>query len=142
MPIASIPMLNGKIYAVWDPALIGAVQRNKHLSFVPFVMEFGRRELAYDDATDRIVRESGLMDMFFDAIHEGMSAKNTNRMNASALRFISSELDNVCPGGKGEFIVDNVYLWTRDLMTKATCQALFGSRDPISGNRSLLDDVW
>lgn len=138
MPIATLPILNGKLYAVWDGALIQSIYRNKNLSFVPFVVEFARRELKYTDEEDKIVRESGLMDEFFDAIHEGMSAYNTNRMNASALRYITEHL-----GGLGdEKEVPNLFLWLRDLMTMATCEALYGPENPMRGRPDLLEDIW
>ncbi|KAK0613506.1 hypothetical protein B0T14DRAFT_569542 [Immersiella caudata] len=34
-PIATLPMLNGKVYAVWDPIAVPAGPRNKHLSTIP-----------------------------------------------------------------------------------------------------------
>ena len=33
MPIATLPMLNGKLYALWSPGLIHAAMRHKDLSF-------------------------------------------------------------------------------------------------------------
>jgi hypothetical protein len=135
-------MLNGKVYAIWDASLIQSVHRNKNLSFVPFVIEFARRELDYDDAADRIVRESGLMGEFFEAVHEGMGARYTNRMNANALRYVASHLEGVCTSSGEEIVVPSVYRWTRDLMTLATCQALYGPGNPLAKDPSLLEDIW
>lgn len=140
MPIATLPILNGKLYAIWDAALIQSVYRNKNFSFVPFVIEFARRELNYDDAADKIVRESGLMGEFFEAVHEGMGVQYTNRMNANALKYVAKRLDSMAT--EGEITVANLFLWCRDLMTMATCEALYGAENPMRTQPSLSDDIW
>lgn len=38
-PIVTLPMLNGKLYAIFDPSLISAGLKNKHLSTKPQVRE-------------------------------------------------------------------------------------------------------
>lgn len=142
MPIATIPMLNGKVYAVWDATLIQSAYRNRNLSFIPFALEFGRRELRYDDATERIVQNSGMMEEFFDAMHKGFSAHHTNSMNVTALSCVATQLDGLCAAKGEELVVPNAYLWARDLMTEATCVGLFGSANPFKKNSPLLQDVW
>lgn len=134
-------MLNGKIYAIWDGAIIQSVHRNKNLSFAPFVVEFAHRELLFDDHALRTVRETDLIHGFFDAVREGTETRYINRMNANALRYIASHLEGVCAAGE-EFVVPNVFLWTRDLMTQATCEALYGPGNPMRKNPSLLEDIW
>jgi hypothetical protein len=138
MPIATLPMLNGKVYVVWDAALIQSIYRNKNLSFVPFAVDFAQRELKYTDEEDKIVRERGLMDEFFDAVHEGMSANHTHRMNANALRSITEYLG----GLDNEKEIPNLFIWLRDLMTVATCEALYGPENPLRGRPDLINDVW
>lgn len=140
MPIASLPMLNGKIYAVFDANLIQSVYRNKHLSFEPFVVEFAQRELGYDDEADKLIREKHVVGAMFDAIHEGMGAHYVHSMNVNALRYVGDELAKI--NGSEELNIPNLYLWTRDLMTLATCEALYGPENPLKANSDLIEDLW
>lgn len=140
MPIATLPILNGKMYAVWDANLIQAVLRNKHMSFVPFAVEFARRELDYTDEHERIVKETGLMGEFFEAVHAGMSTQNTNRMNVVALKYVAERYDAIGPDD--ELVIPNLFIWARDLMTMATCEALYGPDNPMRTQPQLLEDIW
>ena len=143
MPIASLPILNGKMYMVFDLALVHAAHRNKNLSFIPYALEFAQRIVGYDDSFDRIIRVDGFIDEFFEAIHTAFSNRNNHQMNTNFLRSIASRLVGLCASKGEEFIVPNVYLWIRDLMTYVTCDALFGPGHPFTENRpSLKDDLW
>lgn len=125
------------MYAIWDGSLIQSVYRNKNLSFVPFVVDFAQRELGYDAEKDKIVRETGLMDEFFDEIHKGMAPHYVHRMNANALQDVARTLNSV---SDGDVEVPNLWLWIRDLMTIATCKGLYGPDNPI--DHDLLDVIW
>jgi hypothetical protein len=107
---------------------------------VPFAVEFAQRELAFDSSVDKIVKESGLMDEFFDAVHKGMAAHYVHNMNANALKYIAKRLEAV--GRDDEVVVSNLYLWARDLMTMATCEALYGPENPLAKHPSLMEDLW
>ena len=110
------------------------------MAFIPFAIEFAQRQLDYDDATDKLVRERGLMDEIFAGIHEGMTVQYIHQMNVNALSFTTEQLGAI--GVNEEVLVPNVYLWVRDLMTMATCEALYGSENPMKKQPSLLDDLW
>jgi cytochrome P450 len=139
MPIASLPILNGKLYAIFDASIIQSAYRNKHLSFAPFVVEFAKRELNFDAEVDRIIKETDLMKHFFDAVHEGMATQHVHKMNAVALGNVARRWSQL----GAETRIDNVWLWARDLMTVATCEALYGKTHNFMVQGSpLVDDIW
>ncbi|KAF9878224.1 prostacyclin synthase [Colletotrichum karsti] len=140
MPIATLPILNGKLYGVWDPVLIQSIYRNKDLSFEPFAVEFAQRELGFDNDTLKILSNGVLLPQFFEGIHAAMTPRNVRRMNANALRHVAKVLEDI-PDGKA-FESANFYVWVRDLMTIATAEALYGPENPIRKDESLLEQVW
>ncbi|KAK7428295.1 hypothetical protein QQZ08_005192 [Neonectria magnoliae] len=139
--IATPPILNGKLYVIFDPAIVQSAYRNKKLSFEPFAVEFAQRELAFSNETLRILQETQLVPDFFASIHPAMTGAHLHRMNANALNYVSGQLDGIGGGGKA-FEVPNLFLWVRDLMTMATTEALYGSENPLRENPSLVEDLW
>ena len=141
MPIASLPILNGKMYAVFDAGLIQSVYRNKAFSFMPFVQQFAKGELNLDEATNALVCTEKFIQGFFQAIHKGMATHHVNQMNAIALNNISEKWDDIKPGQ--ELVIPNVFLWARDMMTIATAWALYGPENPITEDKpEVLEDIW
>ncbi|KAK2057169.1 hypothetical protein LY76DRAFT_516842 [Colletotrichum caudatum] len=141
MPIATLPILNGKLYGIWDPTLVQAVFRNRNLSFEPFAVEFAQRELGFSNAILKTVQESTLVPDFFEGIHQSMAADNLHRMNANALAYVSDALDDVCKGSEA-YETTSLFAWTRDLMTMATAEALYGPHNPLRKDASLMEDIW
>ncbi|KAM0431294.1 hypothetical protein ACHAPT_005265 [Fusarium lateritium] len=138
--IATLPILGGKLYIVFEGAMIQSAYRNKNLAFEPFAVEFAQRELALSDEASKIVRETNLVPDFFSVITKSMAGEHTHRMNANALRYVSKELEAL--GGSEPSKVPNLFLWVRDLMTIATTEALYGPDNPIKGRPDLLEDLW
>ncbi|KZL75264.1 prostacyclin synthase [Colletotrichum tofieldiae] len=141
MVIATLPILSGKVYGIWDATLIQSVYRNRHLSFEPFAVEFAQRELGFNNAILKVIQESTLIPEFFDGIHKSMNADNLHRMNANALAYVSGALDDVCKGSEA-FETTNLFVWVRDLMTMATAEALYGPHNPMRKDASLMHDAW
>ncbi|KAM0335031.1 hypothetical protein ACHAQA_000065 [Verticillium albo-atrum] len=125
LPAVTLPMLNGKMYAIFEPSLIQALYRNKNVSFMPFAIEFAKKELDLDDNMMRIVKETDMVADVFSTNHPSLSGKPLHRMNRNALEYISDSLDKQIFGNEW-LEVPNLYLWLRDLMTLATSMALYG----------------
>ncbi len=49
LPIATLPMLSGRMYSIWSPDLIHAALRSKALSFEPFMKEFAQPVLGISE---------------------------------------------------------------------------------------------
>ncbi len=142
LPIATLPMLNGKMYAIWSPALIQAALRSKTLRFDPFIVEFTQPFLGLSDEAFRPglgprERES-LLPARMTGLHQAMQPEHLHRMNAAALNYIAESLNAV----DAPIQIPNLYLWLRDLMTFATTEALYGSENPLRGRKDLVEDLW
>ncbi|KAL6916366.1 hypothetical protein FSHL1_007814 [Fusarium sambucinum] len=138
--IATLPILGGKLYVIFDPAIIQSAYRKKTLSFEPFAAEFAQRELLLSDRVQDKLKNTNLVPEFFAAIHPAMTGDHIHRMNANALNYISNDINKISGYGKLEHA--NLWLWLRDLVTMATAEALYGSKNPLRHDNSLLDDVW
>ncbi|KAK4088466.1 hypothetical protein Purlil1_7345 [Purpureocillium lilacinum] len=139
--IATLPILGGKTYAIWDPALVQSALRQKTLSFEPFAVDFLQTMLGMKEDSYRAFREKPeLVIEFFDALHFTVRGEPLHRMNANALNYISSRLDAM--KGTRKIPVDNFYLWLRELMTMATTTALMGDKNPLLHDGKLVDDLW
>ncbi|KAF6835514.1 hypothetical protein CMUS01_05738 [Colletotrichum musicola] len=139
MAIATLPILGGKMYGVWDPILGQSVHRNKALTFEPFAVEFAQRELGFDNEKLKLLQETNLIPEFFEGIHVAMTPSNVRRMNANALRYVAEVLAKT---GDEPFETSNAFLWIRDLITMATADALYGHENPLKKDPSLLDELW
>ncbi|KAK3315037.1 cytochrome P450 [Apodospora peruviana] len=139
MPIATLPLANHKIYFVTSPSLIQASLKNKNLSFDPFMVEFGKLMLGFSDAEWNPLVNQQLVDDFVRAIHGAMLGEHLHKMNATALKYIAERLDQI---GTQPLKVDNLYMWTRQLVTMATAEALYGHANPAREAPEFLDDIW
>ncbi|KAH7009626.1 cytochrome P450 [Ilyonectria destructans] len=139
--IATLPILNGKLYVIFDSAIIQSAYRNKKLSFEPFAVEFAQRELRFGNEALKIIQETTLVPEFFSVIHPAMTGAHLHRMNATALNYVSNELHAIGSGGEALEVI-NLYQWVRDLMTLATTEALYGPDNPIKKHSGLVQDLW
>lgn len=57
--IATLPILNGKIYAIWSPSLVQSALRNKGLTFDIFGIEFAENVFGLNKETMSIIRGTG-----------------------------------------------------------------------------------
>jgi hypothetical protein len=139
-PIATLPMLNGKVYAIWSPALMQAALKSKELSFTPFVQQFAGRVLGVPkkDQHGILENEQFFVD-FFQAIHVAMMPKHLHQMNAFALSYMADRLNAIESTATH---IENLYLWLREVVTQATTEALYGRRNPLRGRQDLVDAAW
>ncbi|KAF0330819.1 prostacyclin synthase [Colletotrichum asianum] len=144
LPIATLPILNGKLYAIWDPALVQSASRNKDLSFEPFAVEFSQKDLGLGNDVAKLLRETDLVPDFFGVIHPALNGAHLHRMNANALKYVSAELDRIGGGvgDEGGLDVPNLFAWLRRVMTLATTEGLYGVENPVMKDLSLIDDLW
>ena len=139
-------MLNGKVYVVTDPELVNAVNRSsKVLAFNPFIAQLGKRITGHDDATSRIVQmnlngENG--PGYVTEIHDGTVAALGNpasieSISRTLLGEFSSHLDQLQQ--KREI---SLFAWTRQVMTRCSTTAIYGSTNPLDGHPEKLDQVF
>lgn len=151
-------MLNGKLYAVYDPYLCQQVLRNNIASFDPFQLEFAQKVFGLSRVTyDKIVQQPSVFKDFTDAIHRSFQTESLARMNLLWLTDFTAKMDPISarnavvdPDNSGReriaedgaVEVENFFLWCRDVMTLATTRALYGDHDPFIKDKSLIEDSW
>ncbi|KAI8722714.1 hypothetical protein NCS52_00416000 [Fusarium sp. LHS14.1] len=155
-PIATLPMLNGKMYTIYDPHLVQTALRSRIASFEPFVIDFAQKTFSLSKETFAKVRGPNVFNDFGEAIHSSFQAPMLHKMNVHFLASISAKMDPISFGtvrvdevnsGREELVdgglrVENLYLWCRDVMTLATTKALYGDQDPFGPQPHLVDDLW
>ncbi|KAF4466265.1 7-alpha-hydroxycholest-4-en-3-one 12-alpha-hydroxylase [Fusarium albosuccineum] len=156
LPIATLPMLNGKLYSIYDPHLVQAALRSRIASFEPFVVDFAQKTFSLSEETVAKVKAPDVFNDFNDAIHSSFQAPMLHKMNVAFLASISAKMDPISDGtvhankvtaGREEVIagglkVENLYKWCRDVMSLATTKALYGDHDPFSHQPELIEDLW
>jgi hypothetical protein len=149
-------MLNGKLYAVFDPNLLQSLLRNKTASFEPFAIDYAKKTFDLTQEEFQKVKAPGVYDDFTDAIHASFQTASLHQMNVHFLGSISAKLDPMSNGtirahtdthGKekvtnGQLEAENLYLWCRDVMSLATTKALYGDTDPFKSDPGLIEDMW
>ncbi|SPJ73901.1 related to cytochrome P450 8B1 [Fusarium torulosum] len=156
LQLATLPMLNGKLYVVFDPNLLQTLLRNKTASFEPFAIDYAQKTFDLTHETFAKVKVPGVYDEFTDAIHASFQTASLHQMNVEFLGCISAKLDPMSKGTmranatthgrekvvNGALQMENLYLWCRDVMSLATTKALYGDHDPFGPNPSLIEDMW
>jgi cytochrome P450 len=140
MAIATLPMLNGKVYAVWSPSLIQASLRSKEMSFDFFSIQFAARMLGIDKTSEKLIQtELNTGESFLHAAMSAMAnalrGEALQKMNGVALDYIAEYLNDIPAAGKGKGLnISNVWQWSRDFITTATMEALYGEHNPFRGD--------
>lgn len=151
-------MLNGKLYAIYDPYLCQQVLRAKLASFDPFQEEFAQKVFGLSQATyDKIRLNPQIFPDFTDAIHQSFQTDSLAKMNMRWLTDFAAKMDPISnrkpivdPDNTGKettsqgggIEVENFFLWCRDVMTLATTRALYGDHDPFIRDKSLIEASW
>ncbi|KAM0261216.1 hypothetical protein ACHAPA_009850 [Fusarium lateritium] len=138
--IATLPILGGKLYVIFDPAITQSVYKKKTLSFEPYAAEFAQRELLLTNETSDKLKTTSLVPDFFSVIHPAMTGEHLHRMNANALNCIADDINSI--GNSSNLEHPNLWLWLRDSITMATSEALYGPENPLRKDPSLLTDLW
>jgi hypothetical protein len=138
-PIATLPMLNQKMYMVWDPFLIQAVLKSRDISMFPFAVEFWAKMTGVSREHLQLLDQQRLPRLFQE-MHAAIRGPALLRMNLNALSQVAEVLNNIDPGRPVE--IENLWTWARDTMSLATATALYGKHDPFKKNPSLLEDLW
>jgi cytochrome P450 len=135
-PIATLPMLNGQMYAVWDPYLTAAGLRSKALSPTPHSLDAAPVVAQTSPHTTTLLhgpQGEPLMDrMMHHAIPTSLKGAPVHRLNATALTSIADELTALAPSTTTSTPIPNAWLWLRHLITSATTTALYGIHNPFS----------
>ncbi|KAI6778540.1 25-hydroxycholesterol 7-alpha-hydroxylase-like protein [Emericellopsis cladophorae] len=138
LPIATVPILRTKLYAISDPILAQSAYCNKHLSFTPFAVGGAQKVAGFSDEYHQVLMQTNVLPEYFKSLYDGTTAQHIHQLNVTSLKHVASHFNSI--GGDG-MDVANTYLWLRNLMTVATCEGLYGPENPIRSDE-LVEDVW
>lgn len=139
--MSTLPILGGKVYAVWDASFVQSIQLSRDASFHPVARKFMRRHVGYSDRTHEVFLKTSLVEDAHQVIAASMTPNNVHPMNVAALRYLAKELD-ASTAAAAPLLVDNAWYWVRDLLTMATMEALYGKENPLVKHPSLNEDIW
>ncbi|KAK4156579.1 cytochrome P450 [Chaetomidium leptoderma] len=147
-PIATLPMLTGKMYAVWDPYLIAAGLRSKSLSSTPHIIDATPLVAQVSKPTANLLRGprgNHIVDrIMHHAIPSAFKPASIQRLNATALAELASQLSTLCASSSTttKTPIPNAWLWLRHLLTDATGKAVYGAHDPFAKNPAVETALW
>ncbi|KAK1752886.1 cytochrome P450 [Echria macrotheca] len=143
-PIATLPMLTGKVYAVYDPALIAAGLKSKALSTKPQTQAVAGPLVGLGKETAELLRTdrgSALMDSTTAVISSALAGSNVAPMTAAALDRISSLLGSLAAGSPAA--IPNTWMWVRSILVEATAHGLYGKvHNPFAKNPGIEQSLW
>ena len=139
MAIATLPMLGGKMYAVWDTALIQSGLRARTMSFDAIMCQHAQGLLGLQDRSVDLARDGMLADLMH-VTKPILAGEALARINVTVLNHAAIVLDKI--RGETAYEVPDLYDWVLTTATLATTEALYGSANPLHRDRSLVDDVW
>nr|WOK04076.1 hypothetical protein [Fusarium meridionale] len=122
MPIATVPILKYKMYAITDPILVQSAYCNKNLSFTPFAINGAQKVTGFDDDYHKVLMETNVLPEYFKSLYDGTTAQHIHQLNVTSLKHVSQHINSIQENG---MTIDNTYLWLRNLMTVATSYLFF-----------------
>jgi hypothetical protein len=146
-PIATLPMLTGKMYAVWDPYLVAAGLRSKSLSTTPHIIDATPVLAQVKESTADLLRSPEgplLVDrMMGHVIPATFKGASLQRLNQTALAGLASQLSTLSPSSNSTAVpIPNAWLWLRRLLTSATSKAIYGTGDPFAADDKVETALW
>lgn len=145
VPAASLQMLWGKIYVVYDAKLAQELPRSRVPTVDGFILDFSKKVFGTTQATFNKIKTAatrGLIPSVLEATHTNMNAAATHKMNTTALEYLSRSFSGIKAGDGGALEHANMYLWFRDVITMATSKACFGEDHPLTKDNSLHQALW
>jgi hypothetical protein len=140
-------VFSSRIYVICSPELVhNAFRSPKALSFEPFLIESARRTFNIKEKGMKIIKtppkvEGG--ENYLSATHQAMyqataPGASLIEMNSRVLTTIARCLDQIGADEQPK----RLYNWTRDALTIASADALYGAKNPVSDNNKLIDCLW
>ncbi|KAL2116063.1 hypothetical protein VTJ04DRAFT_10318 [Mycothermus thermophilus] len=128
-PIATLPMLAGKMYVVWDPVLVAACLRNKALSTMPGFRETTPAITGVSPEATALWRapegERMVDKVMREEIPKSLQGEEVKPLEKYVFERMGQELVQLLD--KREAVeIPNLYLWLRDMLTDSTAVALYG----------------
>jgi hypothetical protein len=138
LSIATLPVLNGKVYVLNSPALYQAAMRSPDISFDPFLVEFTQPTFGLSDRLVEIISRPDVLESMLSVIKETMMGEPMLRTSLAALMPLMSMLNNI--DTEEPLVVPDTMSWMKRDFTVATAIALFGEENPLAAEH--IHHLW
>ncbi|KAM0817233.1 hypothetical protein AB5N19_03038 [Seiridium cardinale] len=138
MPACTLPMINGKMYIINDPALISATFRARSLSFDPYLLKTIESMIPISAKTAELFKSDDFFHPWTKIVYSKMTGTDLSRMNVVVLTDIFDQI-NLLPLNME---VEDTYIWFRNTLTISTIVSLLGKANPWKKDRSLIAKFW
>ncbi|CRK10910.1 Cytochrome monooxygenase like protein [Verticillium longisporum] len=145
LPAATLPMLNGKMYVIWDASLVQALFRRKSFTLEHFAAKFSGNVAGLNSSTRNIFLTTPLVKEMLELFSKHLLKGETlQRAQIAAVCSIEDSLRGEFTSLKnGEWLeISSIYTWLRDITTLAASRAFWGPQNPLDGDHTLLEDFW
>lgn len=146
-PAYTMTFLKYKTYVVTTPALSHAALRSKSLSLEPLSSLVAGRMLGLSKEANRLLG-LGPNDQWIGSHAIGERRVTFSKHLASGPGLIepSQTASNIVADGINkittEWIKADLFMWLRDAITYGTVQGLYGPKNPVALDESLIEDIW
>jgi hypothetical protein len=141
-----IPILRGKIVVVTSPDIVQSALRAKDLSFNPFSIHFaqtviGAKTTHFAEAcvvpeNDKEVNYTNEMHkIYHEPLAPGPDLQQANKNMLKRLSVFINEIGS-------EYSRRDLYKWLQDTFTISTATSLYGARNPVEKDHSLITALW
>ena len=139
MPICTLPIFNGKLYVINSPELAQSAIRSRSLSFEPHVTEFIEKMTNIGESAMNTYRDPAFFSQWIKTVYSTLTGDHLLIVNAAALNVVADSLNGVPAQGT---TVQDLFIWTRDLLTMAGTTSLMGSKNPWKADANLCEAYW
>ena len=81
LPIAAIPILRTKPYAISDPILVQSAYCNKNLFFTPFAVRGSQKIAGFFDEYHHVLIQTNVLPEYFKSLYDGTTAQHIHPLN-------------------------------------------------------------
>lgn len=146
MAMATVPILNSKLYLIWDPSLMQVAMRHENLSFDESTLEFAQRIFGLSNHMMSIMRVKSPKDnqsgwtRSIAGFPGAMRGQNLYRTNDRALKSIATTMNAVDDHQFGQHVPD-LWRWLEEFITMATAEGLYGQANPMRTKPELIHNL-
>ena len=137
MAVATLPILNGKLYVVNKPDLINQVFKARTLSFEPYLRRFLVTMTGVSPQGMKIFCNEEFSPKWLRIIYSALMGTPLLNLNVEAVEYIFGQFNKI----EGALEVQDFYLYLRNMLTSATTRALMGHDNPFN-NQEMIADYW
>ncbi|KAM7204223.1 Cytochrome P450 [Naviculisporaceae sp. PSN 640] len=146
LPIATLPILNQKLYVIFDPVYQQAALKSKDMDAQSFMVDFVPRIFGVKQGTvDKLLGKDGvhpnIMSDMEGVFNHALSGARLQKLVETTLEDVGKTLNGI-NNKEGGLAPPNLFAWFQNLLTKATSTALWGENHNPYHDQDVIDAQW